>query len=97
MLNDLTMKSGARIILHDSNVNPLPDENGIDLEPNTAASIGVKMVEKKIQVILYLQDGLKYYFRRRLCARLILTSQTALATGMILDTTSRQRYFILKQ
>ena len=44
MRNNLTKKGGARVILHSPYEAPLPDEYGIDIEPNTAVSVGVSMV-----------------------------------------------------
>jgi hypothetical protein len=45
MLNKLSKKAGARMVLHDPTVAPLPDEYGIDLSPNTASSVAVQMVK----------------------------------------------------
>ena len=44
MLNKLSKRAGARIVIHDPANPPLPDEYGLDLRPNTASSISVQMV-----------------------------------------------------
>jgi hypothetical protein len=44
MLKKLSKKAGARMVLHDPKVPPLPDEYGIDLQPNTASSVAVQLV-----------------------------------------------------
>ena len=43
MLNNLAKKAGARIVIHDPEIPPLPDEYGLDLQPNTASSIAIQM------------------------------------------------------
>ena len=43
MLNKLSKKAGARIVIHDPANPPLPDEYGMDLRPNTASSIAVQL------------------------------------------------------
>ena len=42
MLNKLSKKAGARLVIHDPAVPPLADEFGIDLQPNTASSISIQ-------------------------------------------------------
>ena len=42
MLNKLSKKAGARLVIHDPAVPPLADEYGIDLQPNTASSISIQ-------------------------------------------------------
>ena len=42
MSNRKSKKSGAKVVLHDSKMPPLPDEYGIDLRPNTASSIAIQ-------------------------------------------------------
>lgn len=44
MLKKLSKKAGARLIIHDTMSPPLPDEYGIDLQPNTASSIAIQKV-----------------------------------------------------
>ncbi len=44
MLRRLSKSAGVRLVVHDAELAPLPDEYGIDLQPNTASSISVKMV-----------------------------------------------------
>ena len=44
MANKLSKKAGARIIIHDPAKPPIPDEYGIDLQPNSASSIAVQRV-----------------------------------------------------
>ncbi|XP_059081142.1 degenerin deg-1-like [Tigriopus californicus] len=49
MLKKLSKKAGARLVIHDTRSPPLPDEYGIDLQPNTASSIAIQKndVERK--------------------------------------------------
>ena len=49
MKNRLSKKAGGKIVIHDPNTPPLPNEYGLELRPNTASSIAV-------QVILYQSD-----------------------------------------
>ena len=49
MKNRLSKKAGGKIVVHDPNTPPLPNEYGLELRPNTASSIAV-------QVILYQSD-----------------------------------------
>jgi hypothetical protein len=44
MLNKLSKNAGAKIVVHDPTLPPLPDEYGIDMEPDTASSIAVQTV-----------------------------------------------------
>jgi hypothetical protein len=44
MLNRLTKNAGAKIVVHDPSMAPMPDEYGIDLQPNTGSSIAVQAV-----------------------------------------------------
>jgi len=44
MLEKLSQKAGARLVVHDSSHAPYPDEFGIDLQPNTASSLAIQMV-----------------------------------------------------
>ena len=44
MLNKLSKKAGARLIIHNPNSPPLADEYGIDLQPNTASSASIQQV-----------------------------------------------------
>ena len=45
MLNKLSKKAGARIVIHNPENPPLPDEYGMDLQPNTASSISVQKTD----------------------------------------------------
>eukprot|EP00094_Tigriopus_californicus_P004881 TCALIF_04699-PA protein Name:"Similar to SCNN1A Amiloride-sensitive sodium channel subunit alpha (Cavia porcellus)" AED:0.34 eAED:0.34 QI:34/0.25/0.2/0.4/1/1/5/0/314 len=45
MLKKLSKKAGARLVIHDTRSPPLPDEYGIDLQPNTASSIAIQKVD----------------------------------------------------
>jgi hypothetical protein len=45
MLNKLSKKAGARMVLHDPYQPPLPDEYGLDLAPNTASSTAITLVK----------------------------------------------------
>ena len=47
MLNALSESAGARVIVHDPNSVPLPDEFGINLQPNTATAVAVQKVTGK--------------------------------------------------
>jgi len=44
MLMKLSKSAGAKIVVHDPTLPPLPDEYGIDLQPNTASSIAIQTV-----------------------------------------------------
>ena len=44
MHEKLSKSSGAKIVIHDPTLPPLPDEYGIDMQPNTASSIAVQTV-----------------------------------------------------
>ena len=46
MLNKLSKKAGARLVVHSAKSPPLPDEFGIDLMPNTASSIAIQIVSE---------------------------------------------------
>ena len=41
--NSFSSKAGARLVIHDPDMPPMVDENGIDLLPNTASSISIQM------------------------------------------------------
>ncbi len=42
MLKKLSKNAGARVVVHDPNSVPLPDEFGINLQPNTATGVAVQ-------------------------------------------------------
>jgi hypothetical protein len=44
MLMKLSKNAGAKIVVHDPTLPPLPDEYGIDLQPNSASSIAIQTV-----------------------------------------------------
>jgi hypothetical protein len=44
MRNGLTQNGGARIIIHEHNGAPLLTSSGYDIMPNTATSIGLRLV-----------------------------------------------------
>ena len=44
MLAKLSKKAGDKIVIHDPTLPPLPDENGIDMQPSSASSIAVQTV-----------------------------------------------------
>ena len=48
MLKKLSKKAGARLVIHDPARLPLADENGIDLQPNTATSMAIQQVSNSI-------------------------------------------------
>ncbi len=50
MLHKLSKKAGARLVVHDPALPPIPDEYGIDLAPNTASSVAVHLVSLEINV-----------------------------------------------
>ena len=45
MLEKLSKKAGARLIIHDAYSSPLADEYGMDLQPNTASSVAIQQVK----------------------------------------------------
>ena len=47
MLNKLTPNAGAKLVIHEAESPPLPDEKGIDLQPNTETSVAIQKVEPK--------------------------------------------------
>jgi hypothetical protein len=51
MLQKLSKNAGAKIVIHDPTLPPLPDEYGIDMQPNTASSIAVQTVDKYFFVL----------------------------------------------
>ncbi len=55
MLKKLSKKAGIRMVLHDPYLPPLPEDNGLDLMPNTASSISIQRVgtQSKIQYVIY--------------------------------------------
>lgn len=44
MLAKLSKSAGAKIVVHDPDLPALPDEYGIDMQPNTASSIAIQTV-----------------------------------------------------
>lgn len=44
MLEKLSEKAGVKIVVHDPSQPPMPDEFGIDLQPNTGSSVAVQTV-----------------------------------------------------
>jgi hypothetical protein len=44
MLQKLSKNAGAKIVIHDPALPPLPDEYGIDMQPNSASSVAVQTV-----------------------------------------------------
>ncbi len=47
MLKRLSKKAGARLVIHSPTLPPVPDEYGLDLQPNTAASVAIQKVRYK--------------------------------------------------
>ena len=45
MGNSLSKNAGARMVLHDPEQEPLPDEDGIDLSPSSSSSISTTLVD----------------------------------------------------
>ena len=46
MLKKLSKNAGARVVVHDPYSIPLPDEFGINLQPNTATGVAVQKVRR---------------------------------------------------
>ena len=44
MGNELSPKSGARLVVHNANITAQPDEDGIELFPGTSSSIPIQVV-----------------------------------------------------
>ncbi len=44
MLHKLSKSAGARVVIHHPDTAPLPDEFGINLQPNTETAIAVQKV-----------------------------------------------------
>ena len=44
MLNKLTPNAGAKLVIHKAENPPLPDEKGIDLQPNTETTVAIQKV-----------------------------------------------------
>lgn len=40
----LTESSGARVVVHDRNVMPFPEQSGLNVAPNTMVEVSVKQV-----------------------------------------------------
>jgi hypothetical protein len=45
MLAKLSKNAGAKLVIHDPKLPPLPDEYGIDMQPNTASSMAIQTVK----------------------------------------------------
>ncbi len=45
MLNSLSPKAGIRVVIHPVDSLPIPQERGLDVAPNTAASFGLQRVQ----------------------------------------------------
>ena len=41
--------AGAKLVIHDAESPPLPDETGIDLQPNTASTLAIKQVTEILE------------------------------------------------
>ena len=41
---DLTQTAGVRVLIHDQKRSPFPEEEGIDISPGYATSVGITMV-----------------------------------------------------
>ena len=50
MIKKLSKRAGVRLVLHDPEVPPLPEEYGLDLAPNTASSMAVQMVSTQCKL-----------------------------------------------
>ena len=54
----LTRNAGAKVVIHEAGNPPLPDEKGIDLQPNTETSVAIQKADQfakphKIGNVLY--------------------------------------------
>ena len=54
MLGKLSKNAGAKIVIHDTTLPPLPDEYGIDMQPNSASSIAIQTVHILLDLIIRL-------------------------------------------
>ena len=52
MGNSLSKNAGARMVLHDPEQEPLPDEDGIDLSPSSSSSISTTLVGRELFTIV---------------------------------------------
>ena len=50
MLNKLTPNAGAKLVIHKAENPPLPDEKGIDLQPNTETTVAIQKVLDLFQI-----------------------------------------------
>ena len=57
MLEKLSKKAGARLIIHDAYSPPLADEYGMDLQPNTASSVAIQQVKNFYIILLCIGIG----------------------------------------
>jgi hypothetical protein len=48
MVQTLSKNAGAKVVIHDPTLPPLPDEYGIDMRPNTGSSIAVQTVSNNL-------------------------------------------------
>ena len=53
MLAKLSKNAGAKIVVHDPSLPALPDEYGIDMQPNTASSIAIQTVNCHLHLYFY--------------------------------------------
>ena len=49
----ISQTAGAKVVIDEPNTIARPDENGIDLQPNTASSISVKKVDISQDIIVH--------------------------------------------
>ena len=54
MLAKLSKNAGATIVIHDPALLPLPDEYGIDMQPNTVSSIAIQTVMDQSDIVIRL-------------------------------------------
>ena len=57
MLNKLTPNAGAKLVIHKAENPPLPDEKGIDLQPNTGTTVAIQ----KVRIAIF-SHQVKYVF-----------------------------------
>ena len=67
MLAKLSKNAGAKIVLHDPSLPPLPDEYGIDMQPNTASSIAIQTVSLYLMYPICMKIALRKLYKNKTC------------------------------
>ena len=85
MLNKLSRKAGARVVVHDPSNPPLADEYGLDLRPNTASSIAIQIVSiSNLSLTFSFVIHFKNFLRLKLQGKQNLIHQIVPVFGTIL-------------